>query len=309
MLKAFVAISIAAVGLTLKLDEVYNNLYDEDSMAQLFGFLKELETEVKSMNEERMASFPKGVQQAQVDDAGKFSYPPGCNATTQIINYSYCFHGYLNQTPQATNENSQQVDAVVDFFDLDKAEDNAVIGLRATYTGTSRVKSSDFLSGGQSAAPTASELEVHAGGDAKILSFGNPSRAGTSIHLETYDEQLDQPQGIGELTKRAFVAKPRFLIYGLSKRLGEIIFEPGDDAVSYVFMGKAYNLGFNVSVYKEEKVKLGFKIGGALDLSLTTVKRNLTNWFLKGSARVVVKPPIGPNFNFPYYFLSTAISL
>ncbi|KAF4670495.1 hypothetical protein FOL47_002014 [Perkinsus chesapeaki] len=260
--------------------------YDEDSMAQLFDSLKELETEVKIMNEERVASFPKGVQQAQVDDGGKFYYPPGCNSTTQIFNYSYCFHGQLNQSEQTT------IDAVVDLFDIDDPRDNTAIGLKAVYDGK-----------------TQSELHVHAGGDAQIISFGDKKKAAATIYLKAYDEELSQPSGLGDTTKESFVAIPHFKIYGYGYWLADVDVQPGEDAKSYVFAGKPYNLGFNVSVYVEKEAKLAFKIGAALDVSLTTVKNKITNWFLKGSARVVVKPPIGPNFNFPYDYISSFISI
>mmetsp|Transcript_12093 Transcript_12093/g.10067 ORF Transcript_12093/g.10067 Transcript_12093/m.10067 type:complete len:108 (-) Transcript_12093:89-412(-) len=105
------------------------------------------------------------------------------------------------------------------------------------------------------------------------------------------------------------LAIPHFKLYGLGRLLSDIDVQPGENSKSYVFAGKPYNLGFNVSVYVEKEVKLGVKVRGALDLSLTTVKNNISNWFLKGTARVAVIPPFGPNFNFLYGYISTAISI
>ncbi|KAF4672276.1 hypothetical protein FOL47_000720 [Perkinsus chesapeaki] len=286
LFKSFIAVSVALVGLSLKLGDIDNNNLGEDSLAELFEMLKDVETESITINEERIASFPKGIQQAQVDEAGKFAYPATCNATNPIIDYPYCFHGTLEQGEKTT------IDAKVDFFDIDDPRDNTVIGMTAVYDGK-----------------TQSELHVHAGGDAQIISYGNKKKAAATIFLKAYDEELSQSSGLGDTTKENFVAIPHFKIYGLNRLLSDIDVQPGENSKSYVFAGKPYNLGFNVSVYVEKTVKLGIKVGGALDLSLTTVKNNITNWLLKGTARVVVKPPIGPNFNFPYDYISATIAI
>lgn len=290
MFRSFIVTSVALVGLSLKLDAKDNLdllMADEDSLVQLFEALKVLEADFYKMNQERIASFPKGPVQAQVGAAGNFAFPANCNATTRIFGYPYCFHG-----SKVVEDEKVTIDAKVDLFDLQKAKDNTVIGLTAAYNGK-----------------TMSELEVHAGGSAEIISYGNKGTAAMTIELRAYDEELSGALGLGETTKNEFFAIPHIKIYGFGYLLADIVLERGENSKSYVFAGKPYNMGFNVSEHVEKEVKFKIKVRAALEMSLTTVKNDMDSWILKSTARVVVIPPIGPNFNFPYDYITQEIHL
>ncbi|KAF4646693.1 hypothetical protein FOL47_005775, partial [Perkinsus chesapeaki] len=170
MFKSLIVVSLAVLVSSIKLDQFGDNEYDDESMTNLLDFLKDLETDFKRMNEERIAAFPKDIKKAQLEANGSFSYPAGCGPTNQTLNYAYCFHGTLVKGDKTT------VDAKVDFFDIDDPRDNTVVGLTAEYDGQ-----------------TQSELRVHAGGDAQIVSFGNKKTAAATVYLKAYDEELSQP--------------------------------------------------------------------------------------------------------------------
>ncbi|KAF4650036.1 hypothetical protein FOL47_001506 [Perkinsus chesapeaki] len=270
--KSLIIFCLAVVGLNLKLDQIDGNGYDEDSMSQFISILKELKTEFIKMNDERIASFSKGIQQAHVDDAGMFSYPPTCNVTNPVFNYSYCFHGYINQSNE-TDETT--TDARIDLFDLDDPRDFAVIGLKAVYNGEVH-----------------SDLTVDAGGDAEVASFGNKKYAPLAVLVKTYNEELSEPEGLGSsglgaLAKDYFFAVPHFKVYAFGRNVLDFDVERGPNAQGYVFAGKPYNLGFNISEYVTRPAPYGITVGVALDMSLTTVKNNISDWMLEGKARVV----------------------
>mmetsp|Transcript_20236 Transcript_20236/g.16928 ORF Transcript_20236/g.16928 Transcript_20236/m.16928 type:complete len:86 (-) Transcript_20236:104-361(-) len=78
-------------------------------------------------------------------------------------------------------------------------------------------------------------------------------------------------------------------------------------ATSYVFAGKPYNLGFNVSVSAKKTVEvkvLKVDVGVALDLSLATVNYDMNLWLLQGTVRIFVNPSTGPNINIPFDYIT-----
>ncbi|KAF4653181.1 hypothetical protein FOL47_010660 [Perkinsus chesapeaki] len=273
---------------------------DDDTLADMIETLKKAEAENKEMNEKRVASFDKGVQQASESSNGTFSFPANCTPTSRNESYPFCFHGSLREQNKSTDDTTKttKVHAAVDFFDIFNPNESTAIGLKALYEDEEVEK-----------------LDAEAGGHAELLSYGNKSSAAISIYLDTHVEELHHPGQLG-IMRSSFVSKVHFKFY----EYGYLVMDMESIPVqsSDVFAGKSFNLGFNMSAFYEESVPgvpFTASAGASVELSLRTGKNDLEGhsyevhkWTLLGKAEMFIKTPI-TIVHFPYTYISQVISV
>jgi len=255
---------------------------DDEAFSDMIETLKMAESYNKKLEEKRVAAFSKGVQQASMLSDGVFSFPGNCTPTNQAEDHPYCFHGSI------TENETTQVNATVNFFDLYDSEETTMIGLKTTYKDEEVQK-----------------LDVNAGGKAELVSFGNKSTAAASIFLATHVEELYNPAQLG-IMRNSFVSQVHFNMYAygyLVMNMETIPIQRSD-----VFAGKSYNVGFNMSASYEKGLPYSLSAGASIVLSLQTVKNDLHKWKLLGIADAFVKTPIS-TFHFPYTYISDVISI
>ncbi|EER04813.1 hypothetical protein Pmar_PMAR026365 [Perkinsus marinus ATCC 50983] len=250
---------------------------------ELINQLKELETELIKQDEKRIASYPEGPQLAAVSADGSFSYPPGCTPDERPKSRYYCFHG-----KRTTTGKEKEVTAIVDLFDVNDPQDNVVIGFTTEF-----------------AAKTAKSLDLHAGGEAEVVTFGKEKkRISGSLSLATYDVESPKPGLLGREQKNMAV-NMHLKLYVHNFLVMDIEHVPTES--SYTYATNAGNMGFNVTGSVTKKIKFG-TVGGSLHLTLDTTRGNDSIWYLKGTAKAFCKTTFF-NVNFPVTFLGEKITL
>ncbi|EER04819.1 hypothetical protein Pmar_PMAR026371 [Perkinsus marinus ATCC 50983] len=291
----FVRISVATIALTSLAEGIVvdrpsgdekplmGSFDDLELTPEAINLLKEYEADLIKQNEEFIASSSATSLLAAVSADGSFSYPPGCSPDIRPEGKYFCFHGKRN-----TTRKGKEVTAIVDVFDLKDPQDNVALGMTATFD-----------------AKRATYLDLHAGGEAEVVAFGNRNKLGAAISLATYDMQASSKPGLlGRLQTKVKV-DPRFKIYVLGYQVINV--EHTGNQASYVYATKPGTMGFNVSTGTTNKIKLG-TAGASLHLTLDTYKNNDSVWILKGTGMAFVNIPL-IKLNIPVTFINDKIVL
>ncbi|KAF4653179.1 hypothetical protein FOL47_010658 [Perkinsus chesapeaki] len=266
--------------------------FDDDTLSDMIETLKKAEDENKKLEEERVASFEKGVQQASVSSNGTFSFPANCTPTNRNESYPYCFHGSLQGQNKSTGDTTKTtiVHASVDYFDILNPKESTSIGFTASYEDKEVQK-----------------LDAEAAGQAELISYGDKGKAALTISLATDVNDVYNP-GQLVMMRDTFASNVHFNLYAYGYLVMDVETVPLQ--TSEVFAGKSYNTGFNMSASYEESIPgIPFTSAGAsIELSLRTVKNDLHKWRLLGKADAFIRTPIS-TFHFPYTYISDSISV
>ncbi|EER04828.1 hypothetical protein Pmar_PMAR026380 [Perkinsus marinus ATCC 50983] len=277
----FVRISVATIALTSLAEGIvvdrpsgdekplFGSFDDMELTPEAINLLKEYEADLIKQDEERIASYSGVPQLAAVSADGSFSYPPGCTPEMRPEGKYYCFHGKRNTTGKG-----KEVTAIVDVFDIKNPQDNVVIGFTAKFEDN-----------------TARTLRPHAGGDAKIVVFGNNSELGATFSLATYDVESPKPGLLGRLQKN-IIADPHFKIYFYNYQVMDMEHVPTE--TSYVYATDGGDMGFNIKTAIVDNVTLD-AVGGSLHLTLDTFEGNDSVWDIMGTAEAFAEGSIKLN--------------
>ncbi|KAF4666747.1 hypothetical protein FOL47_003925 [Perkinsus chesapeaki] len=277
--------SVAIVQNPIRPYDMSSILPDDEELSEMINFMKMVEGLSKEFNQKQAASFPKGIQQASVPSDGSFAFPPNCTSYGRPEQYSYCFHGKLNESEKTT------VEATMEFFDSGNPNKSTLVGVDAVYDDKKKLKS----------------LDARAGGEAQLVYFGNKTVKAT-IAMATYIEPDDSSSSY-ELGTPRDVPLVAQLIFGVSVMKYGPFLVPVKAQTSKVFAHNSYHLGFNISSTLET-IEYRVKFGVTFSLSFKTVKNDLREWKLLGQAEVFsILPVLNYKVSYPFKFIESDISL